>query len=174
MDFSEKQMISPATIRGLCNRAEGERSVTRKGDQVSWWERGERLGSCRAEGEHVSVATGQVPPEKRGPGLTAKICKIWLHVSSCMAASGAWAEVRQDKGLLFLLGAEEILQPGAHLGWGGMRAGVATSSHIPTWGPVPMRKGARASQGTEDDGIRSQKGLPDLQTVRKLFSGGKL
>lgn len=75
MDFSEKQMISHATIRGLCNRAEGEKAVTRKGDQVSWWERGESLGSCRAEGEHVSVATGKVPPEKRGPLVSWTYCE---------------------------------------------------------------------------------------------------
>lgn len=89
MDFSEKQIISHAIIRGLCNRAEGGREG---GDKEGRWS---LMG-----GERASIAVGlrasmyqrpqaMHPVRKKVlwcPGLTAERMpmshKTWWHLSS--------------------------------------------------------------------------------------------
>ena len=115
--------------------------MTRKGDQVSWWERGESSGVCRAEsgckekGEHVSAATGNVASDKTGPLVSWPYCKEDANkpqdlVACLLGTAASWGALDMGRGEAGQVVA--AVQPYSQgLSCDGMWAGVATSSHIP-------------------------------------------
>lgn len=151
MDFSEKQMIPHAIISGLCNRAEGERGQWQERETESPGGREERAWA--AVGLRVSMylwPQARCPLRKKVlwcPRLTAKrmptICKIWLHVSSCTAASwGALGTGRGEAGQVVAGSPQCWGDPAARgssgMGWDAMRAEVVRWGEVP--GPVRAQR----------------------------------
>lgn len=172
--FSERQIISHAITRGLCNRAEGSREGSDKKGRLSLL-MGERQELGRLAGLKVAaekrVSTYQQPQARQPgreevlwcPGRTAKRMpmshKTRLRVSSARLPPEVPRTWRgRTSGCCSATLEAERRSCSGGLIWGGTWAGVATSSHIPTGGPVLTPRGTRAGQGTEGDDVGSQKG----------------
>lgn len=149
MDFSEN--ISHAIIRGLCNRAEGGREGSDKRGRLSlmegerwelgclqgwaWLQRGGWvcISSLRKHNQREKRSSSVLDSGKEEDKEPHDLAACPLSTAASWGA-WAWAEERQDKGLLQCNPQcwEGIPRPGPHLGWEGMGARVAAFSHIST------------------------------------------